>query len=176
MNGINQLISLGSKGSDILSQKYNKETLKKLLAQFQALEKNNNNAFNNMINKSSEGFSLSELKTVWETKENLGKLRDMVSDAIFNIERMEIEKINKNSVFIVNHEPISIPTTNIEISQKEIKPLEKEIFINKATDKQFLYNRNNLKVTNEICFSTEIVFDVMAPIPLRLTNNQNFNQ
>ncbi len=169
MKQFNELISLGNQGSSFLAKQFDKAYLKKLLEQLNALDKNNNSAFDNLIQKTDKSISPLELKAAWENKESLNKLKDMVADAIFIIDKRELEESVKNKTIIYIEKPIAL-NLNKEIQISELTPVAKEVIVPQTQNIQFLYNQNNLRVTHELSFQVDFFFEPFAKIPLRLQN------
>lgn len=169
MKQFNELISLGNQGSSFLAKQFDRAYLKKLLEQLNSLDKNNNSAFDHLIQKTDKSISPLELKAAWENKERLNKLKDMVADAIFLIEKRELEEsVKTNSVFYIEA-PIAL-NLNKEIQISELTPIAQEIIVPQTKNIQFLYNQNNLRVTHELSFQVDFFFEPFAQIPLRLQN------
>jgi hypothetical protein len=168
MHELYKIVNSSSESSKELANRYSTEQLKAFHIRLLNLDKANNKVFNNI--KPQNGSIVSKLTNVCKAKAKIISLKNAVERAI------EIKKETEyqgNGVMVVTNNKINIAITeHIIVQKQELKAVEKEVNLGTSinTDKQFFYNcrQNNMEVTNELSFEIDMMFEPLAPIPLRL--------
>lgn len=174
MHELYNIINLSSEGSKGLAKIHTIEQLKELNLNLTNLDEANNKAFNSI--SLGNGEVVFELAKICKVKEKIISLKKVVDEAI-RIHELK-NKYEEGSLMVVSHNKINIAVAeHIVIQQQDLKSVEKEIDLGTSinTDKQFFYNcrQNNMEVTNELSFEVDMMFEPLAPIPLRLKYNSN---
>lgn len=168
MSEFYDIINLGHEGSKILEQKYTKEELKNLLVELNALDESNNRAFDKLISNEKKSASFSELTTVWQTKDKLYKLKEIINETINRQEQASMQ----NSLVILNDANTLAINEHIVIPVQELQSVQEDVDLGTGidTDKQFFYNckQADIDVTHQLSFEVEMFFEPLAPLPLRL--------
>ncbi|NCQ50351.1 hypothetical protein GW796_00335 [archaeon] len=151
-----------------LYENYNINELKTLVEKLEGLEINNNKAFESlMLNKN---ITISSIKTAWNTKDQLSKLKGFALKSISEIQTQ------KSQPLIEMKDNIEINEQTIILSEKDLIPVKDEtsILSTNIGDSQFLYNykQDKIMVTNEMSFEIEIFFEQLVQIPLKITSKK----
>ncbi len=169
MNEVYDINGLSMQSSHGLASSYKPNELNKMLIFLNKLDQENNSLFNKyQINK-----SFSDLINVCRNKEKIQKLRGIISEAINSHEKRN--KSQEGGLIIVSQNKVNVTIAeHIIVQKQELKAVNKEIDLGTSinTDKQFFYNyrQENMEVINELSIEMEILFEPLAPIPLRLKN------
>jgi len=160
---------LSIESSENLALKYNNVQLNKMLLFLNKLDQENNALFIDFQKQKNASFS--NLTNIFKNKEKIQKLKEIVSKANSIYETRK--KSQEGSLIIVSHNKVNVAVAeNIVVNTQELKAVNKEIDLGTSinTDKQFFYNyrQKNMEVVNEVSFEMEMLFEPLAPIPLRL--------
>jgi hypothetical protein len=168
MHELYKIVNSSSESSKELANIYTTEQLKAFHIRLLNLDKANNKVFNNI--KPQNGSVVAKLTNVCKAKAKIISLRNAVEKAI---EIKEKTKYKESGLMVVLNNKMNIAITeHIIVQKQELKAVEKQIDLGTSinTDKQFFYNfrQDNMEVTNELSFEMDMMFEPLAPIPLRL--------
>jgi hypothetical protein len=166
MHELYNVINSSNEGSTGLARIYTIGQLKDFHLELVRLDEKNNNAFNSI--KGNTGTVLFELTNICKAKAKISSLRKIVEEAITIKTRSQ-----EGSLMVISHDKVNIAVAeHIVVHKQELKSVEKEVNLGTSieTNKQFFYNcrQDNMEVTNELSFEMDMMFEPLAPIPLRL--------